>query len=111
MLKNFIQEFFFPVQLIRALGLRLRYTFPQFVAVLRRDEWVESFTGLFRLRTRTCQTDGRFYSTVERQMSQGDKRIHVVAHFGPVYSLKEAQQRASTELVRIARLEILKPQI
>lgn len=33
MLKNFIQELFSPVQLILALGFR--YTFPQFVAVLR----------------------------------------------------------------------------
>ncbi|EAQ8932655.1 hypothetical protein D8T00_08225 [Salmonella enterica] len=106
MLKNFIQELFSPVQLILALGLRFRYTFPQFVAVLRRDEWVESFSGLFRLRIRTDQIDGRFYSTVERQMSWDDKRIQTVAQFGPVSSLKEAQQRANTELVRIARLEI-----
>ncbi|EHK4824023.1 hypothetical protein I4Y03_004642 [Salmonella enterica subsp. enterica serovar Abony] len=111
MLKNFIQKLLFPVQLVRALGLRLRYTFPQFVAVLRRDEWVESFTGLFRLRIRTRQIEGRFYSTVEQQMILSDKRIHTVAHFGPVSSLKEAQQSATTELVRIARLEMLKPQI
>ncbi|MJZ42527.1 hypothetical protein DS487_16820 [Salmonella enterica subsp. enterica] len=108
MLKNFIQELFIPFQLFRDLRLRLRYTFPHVVAVLRRDEWVESFTGLFRLRTRTGQVNGKFYSTIERQMCRGDKRIETVARFGPVSSSEEARQIAITELVRIVRLEVLK---
>ncbi|EAA6925086.1 hypothetical protein ORE12_002223 [Salmonella enterica subsp. enterica serovar Newport] len=111
MLNKLLQELFFSVQLILAFVLRLHYTFPLFVAVLRRDEWVESFTGLFRLRTRTCQNEGKFYSTVELQMNRGHTRIQTVAHFGPVSSLKEAQQKASAALVHIARFEMFKPQI
>ncbi|EMH5361037.1 hypothetical protein V6Q66_004829 [Salmonella enterica] len=111
MLKKLLQELFSPVQMILALAIRLRYTFPQYVAVLRRDQWVESFTGLFRLRTRAYQLDGMFYSTVERQMIHDHERIQTVAYFGPVSSLKKAQQSASTALVRIARFEIFKPQV